>query len=133
MDQIANMLISIKNAGLVKKDHIFVPHSKIKVAILEVLKKDNLIKTFDIVETGVNKKEIKIVINYQGMHPHIFPKINDVQRISKLSRRVYFHVKDIKPIKYGHGLLVLSTPKGIMTGKQARKEMVGGEVLFKIW
>lgn len=133
MDQIANMLISIKNGGLVKKDSVVVPHSKIKVAILEVLKREGFIKTFDVSDLGSNKKEIKIVINYEGIHPNITPKINDVKRISKLSKRVYQGVKDIKSVKYGFGLLVLSTPKGIMSGKEARKEMVGGEVLFKIW
>lgn len=133
MDQIANMLISIKNGGLVKKDSVLIPHSKIKVNILEVLKKEDLIKTFNVIDLGNNKKQIKIVINYLGTHPNISPRINDVDRVSKLSRRVYTQVKDIRPFKYGHGFVILSTSKGIMTGKEARKEMVGGEILFKIW
>jgi len=133
MDQIANMLISIKNGGLVKKDHIFVPHSKIKENILNVLKNEGFIKTFETTDLGNNKKSLKIVLSFEGKHPHIYSKINNVERVSKLSKRIYVQAKDIKLVKYGKGVVVLSTPKGIMTGKEARKEMVGGEMLFKIW
>ena len=61
------------------------------------------------------------------------PKITEVERISKQSRRVYFNMKEIHSVRNGSGLLVLSTPKGILSGKEARKEQVGGEALFKIW
>ncbi|MEK7113363.1 MAG: 30S ribosomal protein S8, partial [Patescibacteria group bacterium] len=61
------------------------------------------------------------------------PKIKEVERVSKQSRRVYFQMKDIHSVKNGFGLLVLSTPKGIMSGKEARKEQVGGEALFRMW
>ena len=61
------------------------------------------------------------------------PKITEVERISKQSKRVYFRIKDIRSVRNGTGLLVLSTPKGILSGKEARKEQVGGEALFKIW
>ena len=61
------------------------------------------------------------------------PRITEVERVSKQSRRVYFGIKDIHSVKNGSGLLVLSTPKGILSGKEARKEQVGGEALFKIW
>lgn len=133
MDQISNMLISIKNAGLVKKDHIIIPHSKIKTSILEVLKKEGFIKTFEVIDAGANKKQIKIVLEYVGKHPHVYPKINDIERVSKLSKRVYLGYRDIQNYKFGRGLVVVSTPKGILTGKEARKELCGGEVLFKIW
>lgn len=133
MDQLGNMLISIKNAGLVKKDHIIVPHSKIKSSILEVLKKEGFIKTFEVIDAGKNKKQLKIVLDYVGKHPNIYPKINDLERVSKLSKRVYLGYRDIKNYKFGRGLVVLSTPKGILTGKEARKELCGGEILFKIW
>jgi small subunit ribosomal protein S8 len=61
------------------------------------------------------------------------PKITEVERLSKQSRRVYFGMKDIHSVRSGSGLLVLSTPKGIMSGKEARKEHVGGEALFRVW
>ena len=127
MDQIANMLISIKNGGLVKKATVIFPASKLKIAILELLKQEGNIKTFHVSE-GV-KQTIEVVIEYKKDAP----RINGVARVSKQSKRVYTGVKDIKPFKYGHGMTVLSTPKGILSDKQARKEMVGGELLFTIW
>lgn len=133
MDQIANMLVGIKNAGLVKKDHIVVPHSKIKSSILEVLKREGFIKTFEEFDAGNNKKRIKIVLEYTGKHPHVYPKINDIERVSKLSKRVYLGYRDINKYKFGKGIVVVSTPKGILTDREARKELCGGEILFKLW
>jgi small subunit ribosomal protein S8 len=127
MDPIANMLIAIKNAGLVKKATVKLPHSKMKEAICVLLKEEGYIKTFH--TEGDAKKTLEVVLEYKGGNP----RINEVKRISKSSKRVYTGVKDITSVKYGHGLRVLSTPKGILTDKLARKEMVGGEVLFTIW
>ncbi len=133
MDQIANMLVAIKNAGRVKKDNIVVPHSKIKESIISLLKREGFIKTFEVIDIGNNKKQIKIVLEYVGKHPHVYPKINDIERVSKLSKRVYLGYRDIHKYKFGKGLVVVSTPKGILTGSEARKELCGGEVLFNIW
>jgi small subunit ribosomal protein S8 len=127
MDQIANMLIAIKNGGLVKKTTVTLPASKLKSAILELLKEEGYIKTY-VVQEGV-KPTVEVVLAYKKD----MPKIQGVTRISKQSKRVYTGVKDIKPFKYGHGMAVLSTPKGILSDKQARKEQVGGELLFTIW
>lgn len=121
------MLIAIKNGGAVKKASVIVPHSKMKEAIAVVLKEEGYIKTFHV--AGDTKKTLEIVLEYKGANP----RITDVKRISKSSKRMYTGVKDISPVKYGHGISVISTPKGIMTDKLARKEMVGGEVLFAIW
>lgn len=127
MDQIANMLIAIKNGGLVNKTTVKLPSSKMKVAILELLKKEGYVKTYN-VEEGV-KPTVEVVIAYVKDAP----RISGVARVSKQSKRVYTAVKDIRPFKYGHGMTVLSTPKGILSDKQARHEMVGGELLFTIW
>ncbi len=118
----------IKNAGLAGRESVIVPHSNIKQAILECLLKEGYIssvskktrKNFPVLEIGVAYKD--------GVS-----KITGVERVSKLSSRVYKGVKEIKPTLNGFGLTVLTTPKGILTDKEARKEMVGGEVLFKIW
>jgi small subunit ribosomal protein S8 len=98
-----------------------------KEAICALLKEEGYIKTYSV--EGDIKKTLTIVLEYKGGTP----RVTDVKRVSKSSKRIYTGVKDIAPVKYGHGLCVLSTPKGIMTDKLARKEMVGGEVLFKIW
>lgn len=127
MDPIANMLVAIKNAGLVNKTSVILPSSKMKLAILELLKKEGYVKAVNVTE-GV-KPTVEIILAYVDKSP----RITDVKRVSKPSKRVYTGVKDIAPVKYGHGICVISTPKGIMTDKEARKEMVGGETLFKIW
>jgi small subunit ribosomal protein S8 len=127
MDQIANMLIAIKNAGFVKKATVVIPSSKMKVAILELLKQEGYVKTFHVTE-GV-KPTVEIVLEYKKDTP----RVQGVTRVSKQSKRVYTGVKEITPVKYGHGMAVLSTPKGILSDKQARKELVGGELLFTIW
>ncbi len=128
MDTIANMLIGLKNASLVKKASVTVPHSKMKLAILNVLKNEGYVKAVNV--TGDEKKPvIEVALSYNGDAP----KIVGVTRISKPSKRVYKGVKEIKPVRYGHGIAVLSTPKGILTQKEARKEQVGGEVLFTMW
>lgn len=127
MDQIANMLITIKNGGLVKKATVVIPSSKMKSAILELLKQEGYVKTFTV--SPDVKSTTEVVLAYtKGA-----PRINGVARVSKQSKRMYTGVKDIKPFKYGHGMTVLSTPKGILSDKQARKEQVGGELLFTIW
>lgn len=121
------MLIALKNGGLVKKTTVTVPSSKVKVAILELLKKEGYIKTFHV--QGDVKATVEVVLEYvKGS-----PRINGVTRVSKQSKRVYKGVKDIQSYKYGHGMAVLSTPKGILSDKEAKKEMVGGELLFTIW
>jgi small subunit ribosomal protein S8 len=100
-----------------------------KLAILEVLKEAGYIKAANVVEKDSVKKEIKIALEYTGK----VSKVNGVKRLSKLGGRQYMSTKDIYKVRNGFGLLVLSTPKGIMSGAQARKENVGGEALFEIW
>ncbi len=128
MDTISNLIIAIKNAGNANKASIRVPGSALKTAICELLKREGYIKTYHV--EGDIKKEIEIVLEYgrQGL-----PRVSGVKRISKSSKRVYTGVKDITPVKYGHGISVISTPKGLLTDKQARLEQVGGELLFTIW
>ncbi|OGI73101.1 30S ribosomal protein S8 [Candidatus Nomurabacteria bacterium RIFCSPHIGHO2_02_FULL_41_18] len=128
MDPISNMLIMIKNASLSGKESVLVPFSKIKFSISECLAKEGYIKS---VAKKVRKDHpvLELELQYIGKEP----KIKEVERISKQSRRVYFGMKDIHPVKGGTGVLVLSTPKGILSGRNARKEQVGGEALFRLW
>ncbi|ETB64028.1 TPA: 30S ribosomal protein S8 [Candidatus Nomurabacteria bacterium] len=128
MDQIANMINMIKNGSGRGHESISVPFSKIKYSIVECLLKAGYI-------SSVNKKIKKgfPVIEIGLAYIDGEPKVKGVSRISKNSCRVYKGVKDIKPVRNGFGMMVLTTPKGILTDKEARKEMVGGEALFKIW
>ena len=128
MDPIANMLIMIKNASLASKDIVTLPYSKLKLAISECLVKEGYIKN---VSRKIKKDQP--VLELELIYIDKKPKITEVERISKYSRRVYFSMKDIHTVRGGAGLLVLSTPKGILSGKNARKEQVGGEALFKVW
>ena len=128
MDQIANMINMIKNGSLVERESVTVPFSKIKYSIAECLVKEGFLKS-------VTKKAKKGMptLELGLMYVNGQPKVTGVERVSKSSRRIYKGVKEIKPTRNGFGFTVLTTPKGILTDKQARKEMVGGEVLFKVW
>ena len=129
MDPIANMLVMLKNAGAVKKPSVAVPYSNIKMAILNVLAKEGFIVSASKKGKKV-KKYIQCDLAYTGDGRS---KISQVRRMSKPSRRVYIKADEIKPIRQGLGLSVLSTPKGVMTGVEAKKLRVGGELLFTIW
>lgn len=128
MDHVANMLNGILNAGRAKKDTVVMPYSKFKGALAAKLFDAEYIASYKKVGDEV-KPELEIGIRYVGDKP----RITGIKRISKQSRRVYFRTKDIKPVRYGHGAVVLTTPKGILTGKEAQAEQVGGEALFEIW
>ena len=101
------------------------PFSRMKESIAKILEKEGYVKNVDTTKTGA----LSVSLLYKGGRP----VITGAKRISKPSRRMYMGVHDIKPVKRGHGLLVLSTPAGILTGKAARESKVGGEALFEIW
>ena len=128
-DPIADMLTRIRNAQAVKKETVIFPYSKIKWEILNVLSKNDYIKGLDKTNKK-NKKFIEIILRYDEEKA---PKISELKRVSKPSRRVYVHAKDIWFFKKGLGIKVLSTPKGILSDKEAKKLNVGGEVLLEIW
>lgn len=128
MDSISNMIIIMKNGSLAGKESVTLPYSKMKHAIGECLKKEGYIADISKkTKKGIPVLEVTLVYTDKK------PKITEVERVSKQSRRVYFGMKDIHSVRNGSGLLVLSTPKGILSGKAARKEQVGGEALFRLW
>lgn len=127
-DPIADMIVRLKNASDSKKESVVFPHSKLKLAILDVLMKEGFIKSF-----GKKGKKVAKFIEVGLLYDADGPKITGVERISKTSKRVYSKSKEIRKVKNGLGALILSTPKGIMTDKAAREAHVGGESLFKIW
>lgn len=118
----------MKNGSLAGKESVSFPYSKMKNAIVECLRKAGYVS-----EISKKVKMGQPVLEVNLIYADKKPKITGVERISKQSRRVYFGMKDIHAVRNGSGLLVLSTPKGILSGKDARKEQVGGEALFRIW
>ncbi len=129
MDQIADMIVRIKNASDSKKESVVFPHSNLKIAILDVLLKHGFIKSFGKKGKKVVKYiEVGLLYGEDGS-----PAVHGVDRVSKFSKRIYYKVGEIKKVKNGLGILVISTPKGIMTDKMAKEAKVGGEALFKIW
>lgn len=128
MDRIADMMNMLKIASVRGHESIVVPASAIKFAIAECLVKEGFVKSVA-KKIRHGRDHIEITLMYENGKP----RIADVKRISKPSCRVYNGAKDIRQIKNGHGITVLSTPKGILSGKVARKEQVGGEVLFTLW
>ena len=128
MDPISNMLIMLKNGSLAEKASVSLSYSNIKNSILECLKREGYVSQI----TRKTKKDFP-VLEIDLIYTNGKPKISEVERISKQSKRVYFKMKEIHSVRGGTGILVLSTPKGILSGKEARKEQVGGEALFRVW
>ncbi|KND48616.1 MAG: ribosomal protein S8 [Parcubacteria bacterium C7867-005] len=128
MDPIANMLVQLTNAGSAGRDTVSVPYSQIKENIANVLKAEGFIK-------GVEKKmeSKKPVLSIELILENRIPKIKGIKRLSKTSKRVYKKSAEIRPVKNGYGAIVLSTPKGVMSGRDAKKQKLGGEALFNIW
>lgn len=127
-DQIADLITRIRNAIMVGKTEIRVPTSKLKVAVVEGLKKANYIESFDI-EEAEPRSILHVVIN----QPMQNARINEISKISKPGRRIYASVEKIPTVKSGRGIVLISTSKGVMTGTEAKKQRLGGEVLVKVW
>ena len=127
VDNISNLITSLKNASAAGKDYLNVPATKMSISILNVLKENNFIADFS--KKDKDAKTIKVVLKYEDNTP----VITDVKRISKNSKRVYQSNKEIKNVRRGYGMAVISTPKGVMSGLDAREQKVGGELLFEIW
>lgn len=128
MDHISNLIIKIKNAGAVGHTTTVVPFNKMNEAILEKLKQRGYVKSYTKQGKSV-AKTIEVELAYEGGKP----KVADARRVSKLSKRVYEKAANLRSVRRGYGLSLISTPKGILTDSEARKAKVGGEVLFQIW
>ena len=127
MDQISNLLISLKNGGMAEKTSVTVPYSKIKFDIAELLAKKGF--TGSATKKGKKSRYLEIPLLYRDGAP----RITGVKRVSKPSRRMYQGFKEMYPFKQGIGMKVFSTSKGILADMDAKKEKIGGEVLFAIW
>ena len=127
-DQIADLITRIRNADMVGKPEIRVPTSKLKVAVIDVLAKNGYVASYD-VEEGKPRGILHVVI----ANPGEASRINEIEKVSKPGRRVYTAAEDIPTIKSGRGTVIISTSKGLMTGKEAKKNCLGGEILVRVW
>ncbi|MBK8029774.1 MAG: 30S ribosomal protein S8 [Anaerolineae bacterium] len=131
-DPIADMLTRIRNGLLAGMSTVEVPASKLKVEIARILKEEGYIEDYSL---GEQKPFSLITINlkYHGSRRERKPVITHIQRVSKPGRRVYRSRADLPRVMSGIGIAIVTTPKGVMTAQQARREHVGGEVLCYVW
>ncbi|MFZ2544888.1 MAG: 30S ribosomal protein S8 [Candidatus Saccharimonadales bacterium] len=127
-DPIADLLTRIRNATMVGKTEVRVPTSKIKKVVAEQLKKNNYLTDVK-EEAGKPRGTLVITINKPGENSNI----NEITRLSKPGRRVYVKAEDIPKVKSGRGLVLISTSKGVITGHEAVKQRLGGELLLKVY
>jgi small subunit ribosomal protein S8 len=128
-DTVGDLIIRLKNAGMIGKETISVPYSKLRHAVIDKLVDAGYVTAVTTAGEKVQEKTLEVTLSYtDGAH-----SIRGVKRISKPGRRLYAKVTDIHPVKFGQGHIILSTPAGIVTGEEARAKKVGGEQLFIIW
>ena len=128
-DSVADMLTRIRNASSAKHDTVTVPASNMKKAIAQILVDEGYIKSFTVTEDG-KQGVMEIVLKYG---PNKTPVITGIRRVSKPGLRIYTSCEDMPKVMKGLGVAIISTPKGVMTDKAARKANVGGEVLAFVW
>lgn len=139
MSPIADMLTRIRNAQAVGKERVFVPFSKVKLQIANILSENGYVGSVERRKRKTTKSEhewLDVTLKYLPAGKagdRDLGAISGIRMISLPSRRLYTSAKNIKPVRSGFGISIISTPKGIMSSKNARKEKVGGEIMFEVW
>lgn len=128
-DPIADMLTRIRNAIMAQHDSVLVPTSRMKLSIARILKEEGFISDYEVLR-GKPQRVIKIYLRYTDENE---PILSELERISKPSLRVYVQRKEISRVHGGAGIAIISTPKGVITGQQAWRRGLGGELLCYIW
>jgi small subunit ribosomal protein S8 len=128
-DPIADMLTRIRNASMVQHRQVVIPSSKIKVEIAKILAEEGFIIGYNVTDEKP-QPNLVVKLKYSGRGD---PVITNLQRISKPGRREYIGYREIPLVRSGLGITILSTPQGVMTGRNARRAKMGGEVLCKVW
>jgi small subunit ribosomal protein S8 len=131
-DPVGDMLTRIRNALMAGKSTVDVPKSKLKVEIARILKEEGFIEAFSIGEQ-LPAPMITIQLKYHGSRRERRPVITHIERISKPGRRIYRARRELPRVMSGIGIAIVTTPKGVMTAQQARRQGVGGEVLCYVW
>ena len=130
-DPIADMLTRIRNALAARHERVLIPSSKLKVALIDVLKEEGFIKSYEIREgRSLAIRQIEIELLYANDGKSV---LTGIQRVSRPGLRVYVENREVPRVFGGLGVAILSTPQGVMTGGRARQEKVGGEVLCYVW
>jgi small subunit ribosomal protein S8 len=128
-DPIADMLTRIRNAIMARHDFVLVPSSRTKMAIARILKEEGFIGDYEVLRSK-SHRSIKIYLKYDDKSKSI---ISGLERVSKPGLRVYVGQKEIPRVYGGLGIAIISTPKGVITGKQAWRQGIGGEILCYVW
>lgn len=128
-DPIADMLTRIRNANAALHEMVEIPSSKMKAAVLEILKEEGFVKSVETVENGKHTN-LKVTLKYGSNNEKV---ITGIKRISKPGLRVYAKKEELPRVLGGLGIAIISTSKGVMSDKQARKEGLGGEVIAYVW
>lgn len=128
-DPIADMLTRIRNACMVRHDYVLVPASRMKLSIAVILKREGFISDYEVLKSKPHRV-IKVYLRYDDKKQ---PIISGLERASKPGLRLYVHSKEIPRVYGGLGIAIVSTSKGVMTGKQAWYQKMGGELLCYVW
>ena len=129
-DPVADMLTRIRNATRARHARVEMPASKLKIEIARVLKEEGYISTYKVVDESKTRKSLRVFLKYT---PDKRSVITNLQRVSRPGSRRYLAASEIRGVQGGLGISILSTPRGVMTGRAARKERVGGELLCEVW
>ena len=129
-DPIGDFLTRIRNAAAAKHQRVDVPLSKMKTEIARILKEEGYISTYKLVDENKTRKQLRVFLKYT---PDRRSVITGIKRISRPGARLYLGALDIRPVVGGLGISILTTPKGLMSGRAARKAKVGGELLCEVW
>ena len=129
-DPIGDFLTRIRNAAAAKHQRVDVPASKLKTEIARILKEEGYISTFKMVDENKTRRQLRVFLKYT---PDRRSVITGLRRVSRPGSRRYLGAAEIKPVVGGLGISILTTPKGVMSGRAARKAKLGGEILCEVW
>ena len=128
-DPISDMLTRVRNAAGARHDFVLVPASKMKISIARILREEGFIRDYEVLRDSP-QRTLKVYLNYTGKKE---PLLHGLRRVSKPGLRVYVQKREIPRVYGGLGIAILSTPQGLMTGQQAWRSQVGGEVVCYVW
>lgn len=132
-DPVGDMLTRIRNGLMIGKATVDVPKSKLKLEIARILKAEGYIEDYQVVEEAPPASTIRITLKYYGQRRERKPVITNIERVSKPGRRIYSARTDMPRVMSGMGIAIVTTPRGVMTAQEARRQGVGGEILCYVW